>query len=87
MGTSFKDVRERSIVWTRVYLDYIWALLMHASLSTDIPILLLNQPNKLFRTGPLAYLVVVTAADGDLCHIPYVSVIARFAPYFGHVPR
>ena len=28
----------------RVYFDNIWAFLMHASLSTDVPVLLLNQP-------------------------------------------
>ena len=50
-----------------------------------LEVLLLN--NKIVKSGPLAYLVAVTAADGDLCYIPYVSVIARFAPYFGHEPR
>ena len=45
---SFGDVRARGIAWTRVYFDYIWAFLMHAPLSTDVPVLLLNQPKSSF---------------------------------------
>ena len=46
MGTSFEEARARGIVWTRVYFHYIWVFLMRAPLSTDVPVLLLNQPNK-----------------------------------------
>ena len=45
MGTSFEDARCRGIVWARVFFDYIWAFLIHAPLSTDVPVLLLNQPS------------------------------------------
>ena len=51
MGTSFEDARARGIVWTRVYFDYIWAFLMRAPLSTDVPVLLLNQPNITWGGG------------------------------------
>ena len=44
---SEEDAKARGIVWTRVYFDYIWAFLMRAPPSTDISVLLLNQPNGL----------------------------------------
>ena len=50
MGTSFEDTRAHGIVWTRVYFNYIWAFLMCAPLSTDVPVLLLNQPNSYLCT-------------------------------------
>ena len=64
MGTSIDDATACGIVWTRVYFDYIWAFLMHAPLSTDVPVLLLNQPIVLFNA------VKLTGIGGlHCCHV------------------
>ena len=45
---SFEDGRARRIVCTQVYFDYLMGILDARPFSTDVPVLLLNQPSRLF---------------------------------------
>ena len=47
MGTSDDDVRACEIVcldFILINFDHIWVFVLHVPLSSDIPIVLLNQP-------------------------------------------
>ena len=44
---SDDDGRARRIVWVLFYFDHIWIFQLHVPSQCDVPVLLLNQPNKL----------------------------------------
>ena len=52
-GTSDDDCRARGITWILVWFDHIWVFVLHTPSSSDVPVLLLNQPLLDYKKSPL----------------------------------